>query len=87
MTCSASPEGCPPGHPRDEEVVVDRPVLLELVKEVPITVETPKEINVETRCQVEVIKEVPHQLVKGVPVPCQVTAPQKPLFLTQPACF
>jgi hypothetical protein len=60
-----------------KEVVVERPVPFELVKEVPITVEMPREINVETRCEVEVIKEVvkeiPRELVKEVPVPCQRT--------------
>ena len=60
-----------------KEVVVERPVPFELVKEVPITVETPREINVETRCEVEVIKEVvkeiPRELVREVPVPCQRT--------------
>ena len=33
----------------------------------PITVETPKEINVETRCEVEVIKEVVKEVPKEVP--------------------
>ncbi len=60
-----------------KEVVVERTVPFEFVKEVPITVETPREINVETRCEVEVIKEVvkeiPRELVKEVPVPCQRT--------------
>lgn len=60
-----------------KEIVVERPTVLELVREVPISVDTAKEVQIETRTEIEVIKEVtrevPREVIKEVPVPCEAT--------------